>query len=106
MNKATDKKKKLPRGFYNLEKLGCSNERADELIVVSKFLARIDSFVDIFERMKILFEKFINLESQRLEMNMRESMNRIVSRAEQQELYKRVLADPNVRKVVLNKKKK
>jgi hypothetical protein len=67
---------KSNKGSYVLPK-------EDELLI-NRILARIDRAIDIYE-------KIGNIEEQRFEMEIRESMQRVVSRGEQQNVMKQLL---------------
>ncbi|MDD5688604.1 MAG: hypothetical protein PHE88_12320 [Elusimicrobia bacterium] len=56
----------------------------EDNLLINRILARFDRAIDIFE-------KIGNIEAQRFEMEIRESMQRVVSRSEQQNIVKQLL---------------
>ncbi len=100
--KLKPKKKNASRDHYFLPK----EQATPDGLLISRLLARVDRLIDCFDRIADTMAKQIELDSQRLEMQIRDSMIRSIQRTEQQDLYKRVLADPHVKKVVVGKNKK
>lgn len=73
------KKTKLPKisGHYVI--------KDEDALLINRILARIDRALDIYE-------KISNIEAQRFEMDIRESIERTVNRGEQQNILKKALS--------------
>jgi hypothetical protein len=79
-----NRKSKSFKPFKPISEKGSYVLPNEDNLLINRILARFDRAIDIFERIG-------NIEAQRFEMEIRESMWRVVSRSDQQNIMKQLL---------------